>query len=446
MELLTNPVLISVVVMCVLCLLKVNVMLAILVSAVVGGLVAGMPMGETMMTLIGNMGGNSETALSYVLLGTLAVGIYQSGLASMLSTKIEKVFGKSGKVFLIVLTLIACCSQNLVPIHIAFIPILIPPLLKMMNDMKLDRRGAACALAFGLKAPYILLPVGFGAIFQGILYDNMALNGMEVDRTRIWSYMLIPVLGMFVGLLISIFVTYRKPREYQDLPINAGTGDDTKIITDHWTNKHTGAAVGAIATFGTQLVASQVLKWDGGSLPFAAMIGIIIMICFGTISFKKMDDVFNGGVKLMGFIAMVMLVASGYGGVIRATGGVDAIVAASATAVGGSKLLAAIVLLLIGLLVTLGIGTSFGTIPIVATIYVPLCLTLGFSPAATCMLLGVAGALGDAGSPASDTTLGPTAGLNADGQHNHIWDTCVPTFLHYNIPLIIFGTIAAMIL
>lgn len=54
--------------------------------------------------------------------------------------------------------------------------------------------------------------------------------------------------------------------------------------------------------------------------------------------------------------------------------------------------------------------------------------------------------LGDAGSPASDSTLGPTAGLNVDGQHDHIWDTCVPTFLHYNIPLMAVGIIGAMVL
>ena len=54
-----------------------------------------------------------------------------------------------------------------------------------------------------------------------------------------------------------------------------------------------------------------------------------------------------------------------------------------------------------------------------------------------------AAALGDAGSPASDTTLGPTSGLNADGQHDHIWDTCVPTFLHFNIPLMIAAIVAA---
>ena len=64
---------------------------------------------------------------------------------------------------------------------------------------------------------------------------------------------------------------------------------------------------------------------------------------------------------------------------------------------------------------------------------------------ATIAIIGTAGALGDAGSPASDSTP-PTSGLNADGQHHHIWDTCVPTFLHYNIPLLIFGFIAAITL
>lgn len=38
-------------------------------------------------------------------------------------------------------------------------------MLTLFNEMKLDRRGAACALAFGLKAPYIAIPFGFGAIF-----------------------------------------------------------------------------------------------------------------------------------------------------------------------------------------------------------------------------------------------------------------------------------------
>jgi predicted histidine transporter YuiF (NhaC family) len=77
---------------------------------------------------------------------------------------------------------------------------------------------------------------------------------------------------------------------------------------------------------------------------------------------------------------------------------------------------------------------------------VPLAVALGFSPLATAALIGASGAIGDAGAPASDSTLGPTSGLNADGQHNHIWDTCVPTFMHYNIPLFIGGVVAGLIL
>ncbi|MDR2945565.1 MAG: Na+/H+ antiporter family protein [Candidatus Adiutrix sp.] len=433
---LTNPVLISVVVMCLLCLFKVNVLLAIMISAVVAGLTAGFSLSATMGHLIGGMGGQSETALSYILLGALAVGISQTGLATILARKVEKIVGRSGKLFLVVIAAIACCSQNIVPIHIAFIPILIPPLLSIMNDLKIDRRAAACALTFGLKAPYIAIPAGFGLIFQGIIVKSLTDNGMMVDpEFQAWKYMVIPALGMVCGLFIAIFVSYRKPRSYETREVNLG--DAAGEVTDHFTMQHLGAGLGAVSAFGVQLAT--------GSLPLGALCGLIIMVAFKAVPFLQMDGTMNNGIRLMGFIAFVMLVASGFGNVIRETGGVAAIVEGSAAVVGGSKFAAAFIMLLIGLLVTMGIGTSFGTIPIIATIYVPLCAHLGFSVAATAILVGVAGALGDAGSPASDSTLGPTAGLNADGQHNHIWDTCVPTFLHYNIPLIIFGTIASLL-
>jgi predicted histidine transporter YuiF (NhaC family) len=387
--------------------------------------------------LIKGMGGQAETALSYILLGALAVGVSQTGLADKLAHALQKAVGKKGAIFLLVLAGISCFSQNLIPVHIAFIPILIPPLLSLMNDMKLDRRGAACALTFGLKAPYIMLPAGFGIIFHNIIYSSMVDNGMaNVDRSKIWTYLLVPGCGMILGLFIAIFFVYRKPREYENKPLLTGAPASTGA--EPFNRKHLGAALGALSAFVIQLAA--------GSLPLGAVVGLAIMVAFGSISFKNLDNTMSGGIGLMGFIAFVMLVASGYGTVIRETGGVAALVQASATVMGGSKPLAAFLMLLIGLLVTMGIGTSFGTIPIVAAIYVPLCMEMGFSPAATACLIGVAGALGDAGSPASDSTLGPTAGLNADGQHNHIWDTCVPTFIHYNIPLIIFGTIGALLL
>jgi putative amino acid transporter len=150
--------------------------------------------------------------------------------------------------------------------------------------------------------------------------------------------------------------------------------------------------------------------------------------------------------RMIAFIGFVMLAAFGFADVLKETGDVVALVESAASAIGSNKALGALLMLVVGLLITMGIGSSFSTIPVIATIFVPLCIELGFSPMATIAIVGTAAALGDAGSPASDSTLGSTAGLNVDGQHNHIWDTCVPTFTHYNVALILFGWIAAMVL
>ena len=103
-------------------------------------------------------------------------------------------------------------------------------------------------------------------------------------------------------------------------------------------------------------------------------------------------------------------------------------------------------MMLVGLVITLGIGSSFSTVPIIAAIYVPLCVQLGFSPIATVCLIGASGAIGDAGSPPSDTILATSAGLNSDGQHDHIRDSVIPTFTHFNIPLFIAGWVGPLIL
>lgn len=149
---------------------------------------------------------------------------------------------------------------------------------------------------------------------------------------------------------------------------------------------------------------------------------------------------------MMAMIGFIMIAAHGFAEVMKETGQIETLVNSSAGLIGDSKGLGAFLMLLVGLLVTMGIGSSFSTVPIIAAIFVPLAVQLGFGPLAIVSLVGTAGALGDAGSPASDSTLGPTAGLNMDGQHNHIWDTVVPTFLHYNIPLLVFGWVAAMVL
>ena len=432
MEIITNPAIVSIIMLCILCLKKVNVLLAIIVSTIVAGLLSGMDVKRVMDVFISGMGGNSETALSYILLGTLAAAMTHTGLTKILSIKIAQFINGNKYLLIGILVLISIMSQNLIPVHIAFIPILIPPLLGLMNKLQIDRRAIACALAFGLKAPYISLPLGFGLIFQGLIADNMSQNGVQVLKTDIWRYSWVLGLVMFIALLIAIFITYRKPRMYQDNQVEVEKVEDIKL-----TKKHYITLVGAVATLVIQLIS--------GSLPLGALVGLCIIFGLRAVSHKKMDFLINEGVGLMGYIAFVMLVCAGFALVLKETGGIETMVNSILPLIENSKFLATSAILLIGLLITIGIGSSFGTIPILAVLFVPLCVKLGFSTPAIIILLCAAAALGDAGSPASDTTLGPSAGLNADNQHNHIADTCIPTFLHFNTALIIAALIAVYV-
>ena len=432
MELLINPIIISVILLCILCMCRVNVLLALIISAIVAGKVSGMHSEQIMDVFISGMGQNSETALSYILLGTFAAAMAHTGLADILAKRIILLIKNNKFILLLILTLLACASQNIIPVHIAFIPVIIPPLIGVMNKLKLDRRAVASALCFGLVTPYIIFPAGFGLIFQRLLADNMTLNGMKVCVDDVWKSVWILGVGLFVGLLWAIFVSYRKPREYEDIPFR-----EERRRSLRFTGSHYVTMLAALATLVVQL-------WTK-SLPLGAMIGLAVIFGTKTIDPRKMDVLINEGIGLMGYVAFVMLVAAGFAGVLKSTGGIDVLVNNLIPFMMGSKIFAAALMLIVGLFITIGIGTSFGTIPILAVLFVPIFINLGFNPMEAIVVFAAAAALGDAGSPASGTTLGPTQGLNMDGQHEHIKDTCIPTFLHYNIPLILFAILAVII-
>ncbi|KKZ54420.1 Na+/H+ antiporter family protein [Haemophilus haemolyticus] len=449
---LTNPVVISIIVLLALSLLRINVIIALVIAALTAGLCGGLGLGKTIETFTGGLGGGAEVAMNYAMLGAFAIAISKSGITDLIAykiiTKMNKTPSSSNLAwfkYLIfgVLVLFAISSQNLLPVHIAFIPIVVPPLLSIFNRLKIDRRAVTCVLTFGLTATYMLLPVGFGKIFiESILVKNInqagAALGLQTNVAQVSLAMLLPVIGMILGLLTAIFITYRKPREY-DVTIQEPT---TKEIEAHIANikpkQITASLIAIVATFATQLVTSSTI--------IGGLVGIVIFAIFGIFKLKESNDIFQQGLRLMAMIGFVMIAASGFANVINATTGVTDLVQSLSNGAIQSKGLAAFLMLLVGLLITMGIGSSFSTVPIIASIYVPLCLSFGFSPLATVSIVGVAAALGDAGSPASDSTLGPTSGLNMDGKHDHIWDSVVPTFLHYNIPLLAFGWIAAMYL
>ena len=391
---LSNDVVLSIIVLLVLSLLRVNVVISLIIAALTCGVLGHYQpavdqsalsalfnaLKITITNFSGGLGGGAETAMNYAVLGAFAMALSRSGVTDLLAFKIIQSFGKrpSGRsvfwfkyILLFVLVAFSMSSQNLIPIHIAFIPIVVPPLLSVMNQLKMDRRAVACALTFGLTATYMIIPAGFGQIFlESVLVKNInqvgEQYGVVATTAEMTKAMSVPVLGMVAGLLFAFFVSYRKPRTYLE-----NTPDPT-----------------------SEDIAQRVARVKPYHIGVSGVMQLI----------ESLKDAIT------------------------------------------SKEMAAALMLVVGLLITMGIGSSFSTVPIITSIYVPLCVSFGFSPLATMSIVGVAAALGDAGSPASDSTLGPTSGLNADGKHDHIWDSVVPTFLHFNIPLLVFGWIAAMIL
>ena len=111
---LLNPVIISIVLLCIMCVCKVNVLLSILVSALVAGLISRLNIEDIMHTFISGMGGNSETALSYILLGTFAAAMTDTGVTAMLGSMVSKLVKENKFILIGLITLIAMASQNLI--------------------------------------------------------------------------------------------------------------------------------------------------------------------------------------------------------------------------------------------------------------------------------------------------------------------------------------------
>ena len=137
-----NAVVIAVILMIVLCLCRLNVVISLFISALVGGLISGMSIEKVINVFGKNIVDGAEVALSYALLGGFAALISYSGITDYLVGKIiNAIHAENSRwsrvkvkvTIIIALLAMSIMSQNLIPVHIAFIPIVIPPLLSTFN-------------------------------------------------------------------------------------------------------------------------------------------------------------------------------------------------------------------------------------------------------------------------------------------------------------------------
>jgi predicted histidine transporter YuiF (NhaC family) len=101
---------------------------------------------------------------------------------------------------------------------------------------------------------------------------------------------------------------------------------------------------------------------------------------------------------------------------------------------------------IVGLIVTMEIGSSFSIVPILASIYAPPCQVLGFSVPTTICTALVPAVTGNAPLPASDMMLGIISGISEAWLQEYIYDTTIPVFLHFDMAPVTCVVLGAMIL
>jgi predicted histidine transporter YuiF (NhaC family) len=440
-----NSVVVSVFLVLALCLYHVNVVIALTASAIVGGLVDGFSLGESVRIFSDGLGGGAKIALSYAILGAFASAVAHSGLSDSFangivgSLKRRSMAGRSvfaaKCIFFFIVGFVALACKNVVPVHIAFVPILIPPLLGIFNVMEIDRRAVACIITCGVILAYMLIPIGFGEIFlDNILLHCLGINGLQMTLGEAISALKFPAIGMVCGLALAV-LRYRHPRKYK---VSIG---GTSVSRGNAAPPKRHVLVSAQA-----IVAALAVQLITGEIILSALAGFAVFSCYGVVCRRESNCVVVDGFKMMATIAFTMLAAAGFGNVMRASAGIYSLVEWLALHIGDNKALAICGMMSVGFLISIGIGSSFSTVPIVASVYVPLCAKLGIGSMATAVVVAISGVCGDAGSPASDSTLGPTMGLNADGQHDHIADTVIPAFLHVALPAFLCGIVSAIAL
>src|SRR5699024_11110039 len=144
---------------------------------------------------------------------------------------------------------------------------------------------------------YMFVPVGFGSIFlNDILLFNINEAGLDTAGINIMLVMAIPAIGMVAGLLMAVFITYRKPRVYEGRAL--AEEPDSQETSSYKVGE---ARVAIVATFAVQVI-MLALRFEADGLLVGALVGLAILLLTGAVEWKKADDVFSSGMKMMALI------------------------------------------------------------------------------------------------------------------------------------------------
>lgn len=320
MAIITNPVFASVVIMLVLCVLHVNVYLAIIIAAVICGLMGGAPLTEIISLFASGISSHGENAIIFIILAAIASAIVASGMSDAMAPRVSKILGQRPWLLLVGLIIIAALCETVITFGATFVFIIIPPLLTVFNRYSVDRRKVATAIMCGLQIGYVCIPIGYGAVFQDMVAGVMSDCGIEITYLEV-AVTTWPIFLAMVVAAVVVAVIYRKPRTYTPVPGITAPAETDGAQTDElppWEFKHTMGIVAAFATPVVQLIT--------GSIVLGGLTALALILIFRVASIKSLDEHIYKGMKDVAAVVFVMAAGTGYANVSNAYGDVNGLV------------------------------------------------------------------------------------------------------------------------
>ncbi|WNS76293.1 Na+/H+ antiporter NhaC family protein [Bacillus sp. DTU_2020_1000418_1_SI_GHA_SEK_038] len=168
---------------------------------------------------------------------------------------------------------------------------------------------------------------------------------------------------------------------------------------------------------------------------FAAVTIVVLMLIYKVKKFGEIFDIYTAGMQKMGYVAITLVLAWSLGKVIKEMGTATFIVEIMKGNV--PSFIIPAILFLVGVVISLASGTSWGTFAIMLPIAIPMAIGLDAHLLVCIGAVLSGGIFGDHCSPISDTTILSSTGAGAD-HIDHVKTQIPYAILNASIALIGF--------
>ena len=214
----------------------------------------------------------------------LAAGVQKSGLHKRVANYILKAFGKSSKLYILGILMLAASLSFIISEH-AVVALLLPIIgISLLNVEKGSNMGKAgmIALTYGATVGSVATLMGGARNPYTVAY--LAENyGIHLSFLH-WLIMALPVTLIMLPILWIIIITMHKPEEF----IATKVEKKGKIENEEW------IVIGVLIF--TFLILFTIRSWG---IAVAVIIGAVLLFVFGVLSWKDIEKSMPWGIILL---------------------------------------------------------------------------------------------------------------------------------------------------